>query len=78
MTAGAVMVVQRTVRAPGSALRSGPVRRVSLMPGQPRYPLRIIGHLVPEDGWLLACGTAAAGGFPAAGGGTSSAAAGWM
>jgi len=46
------------------------------MPGQPRYPLGITGHLVLEGGWLLACGADGAawadrappwGGFAAAG-----------
>ena len=42
------------------------------------YPLGITGHLVPDDGWLLACGAAGWGGFTAVGSGTSSAAAGWV
>jgi hypothetical protein len=42
------------------------------------YPLRITGHLVPEEGCLPAYGAVARGGFPATGGETSSAASGWI
>ena len=71
------MAVRRTVLT-GRALWSGPPGGSAGGQASPGYPLRITGHLVPEDGWLLACGAVAWGGFPAAGSGASSAAAGWM
>src|SRR5256885_11180107 len=63
---------------PSSALRSRPGRRAAGCQASHAYPLGISGHLVPDDGRLLACGAAAWGDSTAVGSGTSSAAAGWM
>ena len=71
------MAFQRTVLT-GRVLPSGPSGGPAGGQTSHGYPLGITGHLVPEDGRLLAGGAAAWGGFPAAGSGTSSAAAGWM
>ena len=71
------MAIQWTVLT-GRALPPGPSGGSAGGQASPGYPLGITGHLVPEDGWLLACGAAAWGGFTAVGSGTSSAAAGWM
>jgi hypothetical protein len=70
------MADQRTVLT-GRFLAVRPLGGSAEGQASPGYPLGIIGHLVPEDGRLLAGGAAAWGGFPAAGSGTSSAAAGW-
>ena len=71
------MAVRRAV-VNGPCLAARPAGGSAECQASHGYPLRINGHLVPEDGWLLARGTAARGGFPAAGSGTSSATSGWM
>ena len=72
------MAVQRPDARPAVPCGPAPAGGSAGCQASHGYPLGITGHLVPDDGWLLACGAAARGGFTAAGSGTSSAAAGWM